>query len=325
MLILPTGLSALLEGATIHKVTLQFQTIFGANRTCLLGYTNSTSLPSSIPAPTAIKSFQVGKNNNQNYTYDLSSVSAFKTALTNGTATALTFGNGTAGTTGLYNSGSAASYYMQIAGAGNANNNNGTAPVLTINYTTSGGAVGGGAGAPGSICITYTTPSNVPVCSYLDTTTQDTAGNQFAAGFTGQITAFNPVLSSGLYNPEIWHTLNTPSGMTGTIRCGILPISITTAVGTAAANFLCLDINVVITTPATTGNSYTSSTMPSAAYYPTVSRSFPLMTQRALSTSTINLPYVAIPTSGNIVINMCAFASTSNSSAVSATVLCPLN
>jgi hypothetical protein len=210
MLVLPSNIQSLLSSVTIKSVELQFQTIGGSGRTCLLGYTNNTSMPSTVPSPasvTALTSFKTGANNNTNYTYNLTST-GLGAALKAGTATALVFGNGT---TGAYNSNSYNSYHMEIAGASNTNNNNGVAPELIITYTTSGGAVSGGNGAPGAICIAYTTPSTTPVASFLNEGSTDTAGNAFGAGFTGQIAAFQPGSTYGSQlSPtaaETWHSV----------------------------------------------------------------------------------------------------------------------
>jgi hypothetical protein len=211
VLLLPTNVLSELKGTTIQKVTLTFQTISGNGATINLGYSNYTSLPATdttpnpVLTPVALKSFKTTGGNGKSVSYDLSATT-LKTALQAGTATALTFGNGA---TGAYNSSSASAYYAQIAGVSNANIASGAAPVLTVVLTTSS-AKNGGAGAPGAIAVSYITQSGVPVCSILNSTEEDSYNNQYAAGYTGPVTAFQP--GSSPLMPETWHSLSLVAG-----------------------------------------------------------------------------------------------------------------
>jgi hypothetical protein len=283
MLVLPASVKTQLAGATIRKLTLQFQTVSGAGGTCVLGYTNNTSMPASAPSPTAVKSFKTGTKNGVNNTYDLTAT-GLGAALISGAATSLTFGNGT---TGAYNSGSAASYFMQIAGAGNTNNNSGAAPLLTIEFTTSGGSVAGGAGAPGAICITYTTPSTTPVCSFLDVAvTNDGYGNAMAPGFTGQAAAFEPGQSAGSYTPETWHSLTAGSqfSSSGTIPSHFAGSSSPSPQGPLYLYYRLTPDNEVhitgvlsVSSGASGATWYTAASIANSSYWPVNNKYFPAM------------------------------------------------
>lgn len=204
MMILPSGIAAKLAGATIQSVTLRLATSgFGGGKTALLGYTNNTFLPSSFNGSgvTNLKAFNLGANNSPTtYTYDLTSTT-LGSALQSGSATALTFGY--SGAPGAYNSSNAANYYLAVFGVSNSQPS--LAPQLTVTYTPSA-AINGGAGAAGAIAINYINPQGTPICSILDAATTDSGGNQFAAGYTGLATAFQPGTTPLV--PETWHQLS---------------------------------------------------------------------------------------------------------------------
>lgn len=90
------------------------------------------------------------------------------------------------------------------------------------------GTIGGagtttaGDGADGSVVITYATAS-VLECAISPTSGTDSNGNNYAAGYTGQVSTFDPVTPA---NVETWHILGAPSGAgtyTGTMRYKLMP------------------------------------------------------------------------------------------------------
>lgn len=83
------------------------------------------------------------------------------------------------------------------------------APYLTVAYAVNGGLASGSAGAVGGIWLSYVNTEAVPVAGINAFAVADAAGNQWAQGFTGQVTAFQPGTSPAV--PDAWRPL-APSG-----------------------------------------------------------------------------------------------------------------
>jgi hypothetical protein len=132
----------------------------------------------------------------------------------------------------------------------------------------------------------------------------------FAALVATSGTPSNPTQIS----TDTWNTVTTPTGMTGTIRVMLSPL----------ANLAMIDVNVVITSTNTTGTSYTGGTLPSASYYPSAARQFPLSVNQGMGTSP-SMPRLSIPTSGDVALIMPGFTTAGNTCIVSGLVTYPLN
>lgn len=120
---------------------------------------------------------------------------------------------------------------------------------------------------------------------------------------------------AALRTPEDWHTVTTPTGMTGTIRVKVLPLY----------NLAVLDINVTITSTNTTATSYTTGNLPSSAYYPAGARQYDTSVNQKFTTVSNASPRINIPTSGALTFDMPGFASSGLSCIVSGTILYPLD
>jgi concanavalin A-like lectin/glucanase superfamily protein len=140
----------------------------------------------------------------------------FTTALQNGLAQSIVIGPGDSIQSATnpatpyfdaYNAPAGNYFYTSIYGPGALNAfNQSLAPTLTIEYTNSApqqGQTGGG----GYLAVTVIDQQSIPVAAIQPFATLDTQANGFAQGFTGQITAFNPVPFAGGYIAETWHSL----------------------------------------------------------------------------------------------------------------------
>jgi hypothetical protein len=83
---------------------------------------------------------------------------------------------------------------------------------LTFTYTTGTGSVTSGAGAAGQVKIT-TTSTSVLECAISPASGSDAAGNAYAGGYTGPVTAFQPGSSPTAL--ETWHNLSLASNWAG--------------------------------------------------------------------------------------------------------------
>lgn len=107
-------------------------------------------------------------------------------------------------------------------GAGVTQNNNGHTGVTPggagagAGWTSVAGGQVSGAGGDARITIVYNTTVSLLVGAASPIAGADTAGNAFAAGFSGQITAFQP--GSAPTAVETWHNFTMPSGFSGTFR-----------------------------------------------------------------------------------------------------------
>lgn len=120
-----------------------------------------------------------------------------------------------------------------------------------------------------------------------------------------------PASSGPFIKGESFHTLTNPSGLSGTVRVKLLPW-----------NAVWLDVNVSWTTAAATTFTMGSS-FPSASYYPTASRVFPLAQNGVPSGITSTMPRVFVGTSGapQIIVP----ASTAGATTAGCTVIYPNN
>lgn len=118
-----------------------------------------------------------------------------------------------------YGAPAAAAFNCEIYGPGALDSSgNSLAPYLTVTYAPASGGLtngSGAAGAPGGLLVSYVSPQAVPVAGVNAYANTDSAGTQWAAGFTGPAGAFDPTAAaSGTWKPETWHTLTPASGWT---------------------------------------------------------------------------------------------------------------
>ncbi len=203
--------SGTLAGKTIDSVSIRLKwlhTWYNSGATVYLGYTNNASIPGSYGgASTAVKSWAQG-NVGSPVTTNLTNA-GLGSALQSGAAKAIIIGPGS-GSFNLNN-------YGYMYGAGGDNNQN---PLITVNWHTGSIPVAAGNGANGQAVITYSA-SSVLLCAISPVAGTDTAGNAYAAGYTGPVQAFHP--GSNPTTVEGWQTLTPlPSGLTGSLRCKLV-------------------------------------------------------------------------------------------------------
>jgi hypothetical protein len=190
-----------LSGKTIDQVSIRLEwthTWYNNGAYVILGYTNRSSLPSSWNAGgiTGIKTWWQG-NVGGTVTTDLTG-QGLGSALQSGAAQSVSLGPGSS--FNLNNYGSA-------YGAGGDNGQN---PLITVNWHTGAAPVQAGGGADGKVVITYFT-AGVLLAALQPAAGTDTAGNAFAAGYTGPVTAVQPGTSPSA--AETWHDF--PPGANG--------------------------------------------------------------------------------------------------------------
>jgi hypothetical protein len=229
ILLLPPGLQAQLTGKTIVDCYL---TVYNANPTNTItpileiNYSSDTTLPTNYSASVA---YEVGGMTpvvpyllqGETTAQQISLMNTgFTTALQANVnpATAIVIGPGGTLTTApnnlldAYNAPAANYFYTSIYGPGATDSfGNSLEPVLTVIYTT-GTPQQGETGGPGYIAVTSINNEGVPVATMEPYQTTDADGNTFAAGFTGQITAFAP--GTVPYTPETWHALSLQGAWT---------------------------------------------------------------------------------------------------------------
>jgi hypothetical protein len=191
LMILPSSVAADLAAVTVDTVRLTMTNLTSWNSTGLtvqLGYSAATAMPASFDGVTGVSAGQTYPvPMSAAHVQDVSDTLAGP--LKAGTAKALVLGTVPAFDT---------DYYGSFAGAGQAG-----APVLTVIGHTGAAQVHGGDGGDGTVTITYVTPG-VALAGMMPAAATDDAGNDFAAGFTGDVTAFQP--GSSPANVETWHT-----------------------------------------------------------------------------------------------------------------------
>lgn len=115
---------------------------------------------------------------------------------------------------------------------------------------------------------------------------------------------------------DSWNAVSLPTGMTGTIRVRLLPLT----------NLAVLDVNTVITSTQTTAASYTTGNLPSSAYYPAAeARQYDTSVNQKFTTVSNASPRINIPTSGALTFDMPGFATGGLACIVSGTIVYPLD
>lgn len=267
MLLLPASVKAQLAGYTVTQVFLTFTNAYPTNNGESLlevTYSADTSLPTTYNGSTIAGA--VGQvpipSGAGTIMYDISS-SGIGAKLAAGTATAFIIGPGQTPTFDAYNAAAGSNFYCSVYGPGAADQfGNNQYPYLTIVCQKAGSLQQGSAGASGCIKITALDYANVPVSITQPYAGTDANGNQFAQGYTGPATAFDPEISTpGSFVPETWKAITIftspwlPQGGTGT-PCRVKLLANTNQVTIQG------EINSHGTTSATIG------TLPSA-YWPT--------------------------------------------------------
>jgi Concanavalin A-like lectin/glucanases superfamily len=320
LLILPPGLQATLTGKTIVDCYLTFYNANPSNTVTPvleINYSNDTYLPTNYELSAAYTSLTpvapaVLPDSTSAQVVSLMNT-PFTAALQNGTATAIVLGPGGTSATppnaalDAYNAPAANYFYTSIYGPGSLNSfGASTAPTLTIMYTNSA-PFQGETGGSGEIAVTYMADVATPVATIQPYSATDSAGNSLGQGFTGFISAFEPNQASGQATPETWHAVGAASGPGSSFgsQWGN-PSSGSFAAGyrlTAEGELkLC---GSVVSGSGATGTSTTIIQLPSG-YYPTSGSSLranvSVITGGVLASSP-NTPYLALTTTGMIVIH----------------------
>ena len=226
ILLLPKNIASQL-GNGIWKITQVFLTFTNAfpNNTVAslleIGYSADTSLPqtytgASLTDYIGVAEIPVGA---ETITVDLTP-STFGTYLQNGTATALVIGPGQTPTVDAYSAPSGPEFYCAIYGPGAADTfGNVEYPYLTIMLEKTLTVQQGSAGSGGGILITAVNEEATPIATIEPFATTDSTGNQFAQGFTGSITAFEPSsIASPPLVPAAWHNLTLDAGWSSVVN-----------------------------------------------------------------------------------------------------------
>jgi hypothetical protein len=193
-----------LSGKTIDSVSirLEWQHCWYNNGSyVILGYTGFTFLGSSWGGSgiNGVKTWHQDSAVDQGggpVTTDLTGTS-LGGALQSGAAKSISLGPG-----GAYN----LSNYGQMYGCGGDNNQN---PLITVSWHTGSAPVKAGNGADGKVAITYGV-AGVLTQAVQPAAGTDGASNAFAAGYTGQVSAFKPGASPSV--PDTWTNVTPPSG-----------------------------------------------------------------------------------------------------------------
>lgn len=143
------------------------------------------------------------------------------------------------------------------------------APYLTMAYAVNGGLSAGSPGAVGGIWVSYVNTEAIPVGGINSFAVTDLAGNQWASGYTGPVTAFQPGTSPAV--PETWHVVGQPGQpafLSGWANAGG---------SLASLQFACtadgkVHIIGVITSAAMSATQFM--TLPATGYRPAVSQDF---------------------------------------------------
>lgn len=265
VLLLPKGLASQLTGSTIVNVFLTVTNAFPTNTVesiLEIGYSADVALPqtydgSSLVSYVAAIPVTVGAGT---ITYDMTP-SGIGANIKNGTATALVMGPGSAPSFDAFNAVTGQQFYASVYGPGAADAfGNAEYPYLTIIYEPTVTTQQGSAGASGAILITAVTNSSVPVAFAEPFAGTDPAGNQYAQGFTGQITAWNPSNSTpGQFTPEVWHPATLINSWTGTLKYKLTGNNSVRILGAVTApnpdsNSICFQLPAVYRPP--TSNDY---------------------------------------------------------------------
>jgi hypothetical protein len=215
MMLLPAGLAKTLGSGqyTIQQVSVTFTNALQSNtaETILeMSYSADSSLPASYLGASVVEYIGAAliPSGSDTITYDLTQ-SKIGTHLANGTATAILLGPTDNPTFDAYNAVTATDFYCAIYGVGATDTGgNSLAPYLTIVLQETLTTQAGGPGGPGLINIT-SVDQGTPIATIQPFAATDGAGNQSAAGYTGNAIAYNPMLSPPNMAPESWHTFGS--------------------------------------------------------------------------------------------------------------------
>jgi hypothetical protein len=196
--------------ATISKLTMSAEILSPNAASLLLGYTSDTTLPSTFTASsvTTVTELPIpAGSQNTVVSWDLTNNSNLVSAIEGGTACTLIFGPGnTPGAASYSNTATASQFSAAFIGAGGAASGYLQDLTITVQYSSSNWA-NGGYGSPGAVRIAYINPNGVPIASIQPVATTDSQNDQYAAGFTGPITAWQPGSSPKV--PETPHALSS--------------------------------------------------------------------------------------------------------------------
>lgn len=328
MLLLPHGLAAQQLGNTLYTIENVFLTVTNAFPTNTvesileIGYSSDTVLPQTYTGGSFIDyvgALQIPAGAGT-ITYDLTR-STLGTYLQNGTATALILGPASTPTFDAYNAAAGAEFYCSIFGPGAYDTfGNAEYPYLTIVLQKTNTVQQGSNGAGGGILITAVDNADTPVAFIEPFAGTDGSGNQYAQGFTGQISNWNPSNNTpGSFTVEGWHSLSVPTGMTGNLRYKML----------AEFGLVMIDVNLQITSTLTSGNAYTSSGTLPTAYCPTVvtgsMREFSLSAQNQWSTVANGSPRLQVTTSGGVTVQAPGFVTSGSTCRMQGFAIYPVN
>jgi hypothetical protein len=213
MLLLPAGYWKNLGSGkwTIQQVAITFTNAFqsSSQETILeLSYSADTSLPVNYLGASVVE--YIGSvlipAGSTSVTYDLTP-SGIGAVLQSGAATAILLGPTDNPTFDAYNAATATDFYCSIYGVGATDSGgNSLQPYLTITLQETLTTQVGSYGAGGVIRITDVA-QGTPVATLEPFATSDSQGNQFAAGYTGPTSAWNPSLAAPNMAPDTWHTV----------------------------------------------------------------------------------------------------------------------
>lgn len=311
MMLMPSGLAKTLgnNAWTIQQIFLTFTNANPANATDTIlefAYSNDVVLPQSYTGVSATEYvgnalIPAGSNT---VTYDLTN-SDLATHILAGTATALIFGPTDNPTFDAYNATTGAQFYNEIYGVGATDQfNNPLQPFLTVVLQKTLTTQIGGGGGVGAIALTQITNTGAPVALVQPFAGTDTQGNAYAAGFSGQISAWQPASSPTLV--EAWHypSLNGSFiSQSGSQKVGY--------------RFEALNkVHLVGVLKISTGTSMAGTVFTVPAAYRPASAVFMPISGFAIGTMT-GTPYIEIDTSGNVTITPNGTVSTSTAMVIS--------
>jgi hypothetical protein len=219
LMLLPKGTASSLGSGkwTIQQITLTLTNALQSSTIDTLlefAYTADTSLPQTYTGADAVE--YVGAipidAGDTTITYDLTQ-SNLGALIQAGTATALCFGPTDNPTFDAFNAATGPQFYCQVYGPGATDSfGNSLSPYLTIVYQETLTTQKGSKGGTGAIAITSLTNATTPIVMVQAFAGTDTAGNQYAQGVTGPITAYNPTtVTPGSIQTETWHSI-VPGG-----------------------------------------------------------------------------------------------------------------
>jgi hypothetical protein len=288
-----------LSGKTIDQVTVRFNnqwSWYSTGMYLLLGYGNSTSLPSTWNGTitASVGQFWIGQG--ATTTFDLTGL-GLGSAMQSGAARCLTLGSSTqpqmwAWNYGYeYGAGGSSSYY----------------PLLTVNYHSGTAPKVAGSGSGGVIKVTYNS-STALVAAIAPAAGTDGSSNAYAVGYTGSTRAFQPASSPTAV--ETWHSVSYGGGFSGYMRYKKL----------AEFNFAVIDFDLQysagIASPVTL---FAAGTMP-ASYNPTAQHNRPVLSWVAAA-PTSQKNEITINTDGSVILS----GWTGSATAWGGTVIYPLD